>query len=409
MNKNASITIIGGGVVGCAVAYTFTKNRYKNVTVIEKNKKIPDLNQSSRNGGVIHAGLYYPKTIEPLKATLCVEGVKLLYAFCKKHAIPHKKTGKLILAVNKKEEKYLDFFLKIGTENGIKGMKIISGREVMKLEPNVQGVLSALFVPSTGSVALTPLVTTIKSLAEKKGAQFILGTEVTDIKAEKATVSITTKKARKIAVIKTDFLINAAGLYADTIAKLVNPDTTYQIIPARGELFQFDSSDRKNIRTSGAHLYQTPFFYNTETNEIIDVPANQIKKLLKTGAITKTLGSHLSPAFDEKGNKFVLRKTMTVGPLKTLGFGKEDYTTKKKTATDYINRVSYFFPNLKPSDLKPRYTGVMAVLKGKTDFVIEKDAKYPQCLNLVGMDSPAFTASLAIAKHVQNVFENGTM
>jgi L-2-hydroxyglutarate oxidase LhgO len=406
MNKNASITIIGGGVVGCAIAYTFTKNGYKNVTVIEKNKKIPDLNQSSRNGGVIHAGLYYPKTIEPLKAALCVEGVKLLYAFCKKNAIPHKKTGKLILAVNKKEEKYLDFFLKIGTENGIKGMKIISGREVKKLEPNVEGVLAALFVPSTGSVALTPLISTIKSLAEKKGARFILGTEVTDIKTEKDTVTITTKKAKKIVIIKTDFLINAAGLYADTIAKLINPDTTYQIIPARGELFQFDSSARKNIRTTGAHLYQTPFFYNTESNEIIDVPASRIKKLLKTGKITKTLGAHLSPAFDEKGNKFVLRKTMTVGPLKTLGFGKEDYTTKKKTAKDYINRVAYFFPSLKASDLKPRYTGVMAVLKGKTDFVIEKDAKYPRCINLVGMDSPAFTASLAIGKYVQNMVSN---
>ncbi len=406
MNKHASITIIGGGAVGCAIAYTLTKSGYKNVTVIERNKKIPDLNQSSRNGGVIHSGLYYPKSIEPLKATLCVEGVKLLYAFCKNYNVPHKKTGKLILAVNEKDEKYLEFFLKIGKENGIRGMKIISGREVKKLEPNVQGVSQALFVPSTGSVALTPFVTMIKSLAQKKGAQFILGTEVTDIKPEKDIVTITTKKSKKTDVITTDFLINAAGLYADVIAKLINPDTTYQIIPARGELFEFDSGSRKDITTSGTHLYQTPFFYNTETNEIIDVPANQIKKLLQTGKITKTLGAHLSPAFDESGNKFVLRKTMTVGPLKTLGFGKEDYTTKKKTAKDYINRVSYFFPSLKESDLKPRYTGVMAVLKGKTDFVIEKDTKHPHCLNLVGMDSPAFTASLAIGKYVQNIVKN---
>lgn len=95
---HASITIIGGGVVGCAIAYELSRNGHKSILVIERNETIPGLNQSSRNGGVIHSGLYYPQDIEPLKAALCVEGNHLMYEFCARYNLPHRKTGKLITA-----------------------------------------------------------------------------------------------------------------------------------------------------------------------------------------------------------------------------------------------------------------------------------------------------------------------
>jgi len=110
----------------------------------------------------------------------------------------------------------------------------------------------------------------------------------------------------------------------------------------------------------------------------------------------------LSPAYEKKNGKFVLDK-VTISPLKTTGLGKEDYTTQLHSAADYIQRVHYFFPNLKEKDLKPDHTGIMSPLKGYRDFVIKRDRKFPNCINLVGMESPAWTSSFAIAKYVENL------
>src|SRR5207237_459838 len=107
--KNTSIAIIGGGIIGCAIAYELSANGYQQITLFERNNTIPGLNQSSRNGGIIHSGVFYPKDTEPLKATLCVEGNALMHSFAKKHNLPHKKMGKLIVAADAADEEYIDF------------------------------------------------------------------------------------------------------------------------------------------------------------------------------------------------------------------------------------------------------------------------------------------------------------
>jgi hypothetical protein len=81
------------------------------------------------------------------------------------------------------------------------------------------------------------------------------------------------------------------------------------------------------------------------------------------------------------------------------------FFTNLKIAPDYIKEIHDFFPNLKAEDLRPRYAGIMAIVKGEDDFIIKKDDKYPNCIQLVGMDSPGFTSFLAIAKYVRNLIE----
>jgi len=195
--------------------------------------------------------------------------------------------------------------------------------------------------------------------------------------------------------METEFLINSAGLFSDEIARMVNPENSYEIVAARGEIMQFDSSMRKDIALRGIHLYSTPYFYDNETKQIADITSDQIHKSLKQGNVTKTLGVHLSPVLDGR--------TVTVGPLKTLRVGKNDYTTNLQLPRMYIDQVHKIFPNLRVSDLRPKFSGIMAVLKGKTDFVIEKDQKYENCIHLVGMDSPAWTSCLAIARYVREM------
>lgn len=396
MNQSSSITIIGAGIVGCAIAYELSSSGYSNVKVVERNPTVPGLNQSSRSGGVIHSGIYYPKDIEPLKAKLCVEGNSLMYEFCNKFGLPHQKIGKLILALNKREEEYLNFFLKIGIENGIPGISKISASQVKKMVPNLARVQMALYVPSAGSAALSPIVTKLKELSQRSGASYLLNTKIIEIKLSNDSFVLSASSDSQTKTIATEILINAAGLYADEIARMVNPELNYEIDPARGELFEY-KANREDISINGIHIYSTPYCYYNQTKKRADVSIDEILNLLKSRQITKTLGVHLSPVSGD---------TVSVGPLKTLGLGKEDYTSNLKTTADCIRAVNPFFPNLRQVDLKPRFTGIMAVLSGFTDFVIEKDEKYPNCINLVGMDSPAWTASLAIAKYVKNIVNN---
>ncbi|OGH19183.1 MAG: hypothetical protein A3D74_04160 [Candidatus Levybacteria bacterium RIFCSPHIGHO2_02_FULL_37_13] len=392
LNQKYSTVIVGGGIIGCAIAYELSRHGHKNIAVIEKNSTIPGLNQSSTNGGVIHSGIYYPKDIEPLKAKLCVLGNKLMYEFCKKYELPHKRTGKLILARNSQEEENLDFFFQIGIENGVE-IKKISAKLAARMEPNIGTVTSALLVPSTGSAALSPLIEKLKELAKTDGVKFFLGTRVNAIHAEKTKFIITLHTNSGIKSMKSDSVINAAGLYSDEIAKMINPSNNYQIDPVRGELYKYNPTSRKDISFKGMHLYSIPFCYYSGTKQIAELPVAEIRKLLRAGKVTKTLGVHVSPF----GN-FV-----TVGPLKTFNVGKEDYMTNLKNPEDYIQKVHHLMPGLRAEDLKPHYAGIMAVLKGSTDFIIKRDDVFPNCIQLVGMDSPAWTSCLAVAKYVKEL------
>ena len=129
MSEIIPITIIGGGVCGCAVAYELSKLPLGDIALLERNPKIRGENQSSRNSGVIHAGIYYSRDKEPMKARFCVEGNRLLYEFCEEYGIPHKRTGKLVVATNPMEEEYLEDTLRIAQENGVPGVERIDGKK----------------------------------------------------------------------------------------------------------------------------------------------------------------------------------------------------------------------------------------------------------------------------------------
>ena len=110
MSVDVDVAVVGGGVVGCAVARILA-DRFERVFLFERNQGITrGDNQSSRNSGVVHAGIYYDRETRPLKARLCVEGNRLLYDFCERHGVPVLRTGKLVVACEPAEERVLDFY-----------------------------------------------------------------------------------------------------------------------------------------------------------------------------------------------------------------------------------------------------------------------------------------------------------
>src|ERR1700758_2610630 len=149
----ANILIIGGGVIGCAIAREVSQ-QWQDVFLVEQYPKL-GMATSTRNSGVIHSGIYYPEN--SWKALHCVAGNRLTKEFCERHGVPHRTTGKLVVAKDAHEEPALDALLKKGEENGVEGLRIINSQQILAKEPNVRGK-AALEVPSTGICSAEELV-----------------------------------------------------------------------------------------------------------------------------------------------------------------------------------------------------------------------------------------------------------
>jgi L-2-hydroxyglutarate oxidase LhgO len=402
MLVRVKITIIGAGVVGCAIAYQLSK-KYDEIFVIEKNPKVTAENQSSRNSGVIHAGIYYPTNESPLKATLCVQGNQMLYDFCQEFDVPHKQTGKLVLATEDWQLDYLEDTFQIAIDNAVPGAKIISPDEAKAIEPNIQCIEAAYF-PTSGIVEATQLVYRLFTLASQNGVYFVTQTEVVDIKLKNGYFEIFTKIGDQVETFETEILINSAGLYSDEISRKINPECPYEIFPVRGEIAKFYKSPRQEIFHAGMNLYPVPHALNATGKKLI-IPFDEFQKLFKAKKVLKTVGAHLTPTFDLVDGRYEIGNTVTIGPATKSVTNKEDNSSDLYQSEYYYDQVHSFFPNLKVEDISLHQAGVQAKLKNQFDWVIEPDVKHPKCIQLIGIDSPGLTACRAIARYVERLLE----
>ncbi len=396
-----STTIVGGGVVGCAVAFELTRSGFEDILVVERNPRVRGDNQSSRNSGVVHAGIYYSLDKEPLKARLCVEGNRLLYQFCAEFGVPCRPTGKLVVAVDADEEEYLEEVRADAASNGVPGIQVLSGREAQDMEPAVRAT-KALYFPTTGLVEPTEFVGALEREARGAGAVFLTGNRVTRVVPGEDGFVVGVESRSGTETFATDRLINAAGLYSDEIARLVDPESPYRILPIRGEWARFTKARRPETSLGERSVYPAPYGADNVTGERVRVRYAEYRRLLAEGKVTKSIGIHLSPMFDRTEEGYVVGRTVIVGPTYVVGVGKEDYAPKHFEAY-YPPKVNPYFPGLRVEDLELHSTGIRAKLAGRSDFLIEKNPRHPRCLNLIGIDSPGLTASLAIARYVRDM------
>lgn len=378
------ITIIGGGVVGCAIAYELSKfYPEREIVLLEKNPGLGE-EQSSRNSGVIHSGIYYDNA--PLKRKFCIEGNKLLYSFCQQYNIPCVKTGKFIVATNDAEDKIVDKYLKNALLNNLDGVKKVTAKEVKEKEPNVN-VKTALWCPDTGIIDVPTYIHTLAKLAKQHKVEILTQAKVVKILPINDSFEITVEYKNKIfETFKSNIVINSAGLYSDEIAKMVNPNVKFEIVPIRGEYYRFDSSSRKEINVFGTNIYPVGEWYHVDDKEYF------------------VLGVHLTPTFElTQDNKKIVGRYILVGPNSKYVKNKTDYETGREGPEYFVKQINKFFPNLTASDLQKDYAGIRAKLKHTDDFVIQKDTLYPNMINLIGIDSPGLTSSLAIAKYVREL------
>lgn len=386
--QHVPLTIIGAGVIGSALAYELSKE-IGGIIVLEKDTRIPGDNQSTRSSSVIHAG-YYPQETMPLKAKLCAQGNSLLYHYCTEHQISHAQIGKLVVATNSQEEEYLEEVLKIARENEIPRVTLLTSSQAKEIEPNVH-CTSALYFPTSGLLDVPALIESFR----KSDAFFVPANKVIGITPSKKNFSLEILCNGHMDTFESEVVINAAGLYADEIAKMVNPQFPYTIIPTRGESAKFYANiPEMQLRH---HIYPVPYFYDNQSGERLHVSAKKANELQRLGKATRTVGIHLSPTLAENNE---MGKVVTIGPAKAVHVGKEELGHKHQPM-HYLNAVQPFFPSLPVDKIELDQSGIMAVLREHADWVIEKDRKYGHFIHLVGIDSPGITACLSIAKYVK--------
>jgi glycerol-3-phosphate dehydrogenase len=363
----ANILIIGGGVVGCAIARAVSA-RWEDVFLVEQNPKL-GMATSSRNSGVVHSGIYYPKN--SLKARHCIEGNRLTYEFCKKHGVPFRHTGKLVVAGNAHEEADLEALKKKGEGNGVEGLRLIGPEEIRKREPHIRGS-AAMVVPSTGIVSAEELVHAYARIATGQGAEIVTHARVVSLEpvagAVRVGLRIGDEEDVQDEMIEARCVINAAGLYADEVAALMG-NKSWKIYPVRGEYCE--------VRGPRASLI----------NDLV-YPLPHSDGLSLGVHFTKTLWG-----------------TFLLGPTATYVDSKENYEKNRLPIAAFAESAKTLLPEIEESDLQIGYSGLRPKLvpptgHGIADFVITRDATVAHAIQLVGIESPGLTAAPSIAEHV---------
>ena len=363
----ADVLIIGGGVVGCAIAEALSR-RWQDVFLVEQCPKM-GMATSSRNSGVIHSGIYYPTN--SLKARLCVEGNRMTKAFCEKHNVAHRTTGKIVVATDPGEEPALQALKKKGQENGVEGLRLLDAAGIRTREPHVRGYV-ALDIPSTGIVCAEELVHAFARIAESQGANLVNRARVEFLEAQKDSVEVGLRigdeERSETEKISARCVINSAGLYADEVAQLLGP-RPWKIYPVRGEYCE--------LRGAKAALVN-----------------NLVYPLPHSGGLT--LGLHFTKT---------LCGTTLVGPTARYVESKENYERERMSVPEFAADVKSLIPEIEAQDMYLAYTGLRPKLvppdgHGIADFVIERDRQVPNVIQLVGIESPGLTAAPAIADYV---------
>lgn len=367
---DVSASIIGAGVVGLAIG-AWLSECMDGVFILEKNDRFGQ-ETSSRNSEVIHSGIYYPTG--SLKASLCVEGNRMLYEYCALHDVPHRKLGKLVVATSPDEVARLDAILRQSQVNGVSDGYLMTAAEVAEMEPQVNA-LAAIYFPSTGIIDSMGLMQSLARDCAVHQATMVYRSEVTDIRKIEGGYEVQVKEPDGRYSFSTKYLINAAGLNSDKIARLsgtfIESD---QLFFWKGEYFAVRNAKRKSIN----HL-------------VYPVPqANHV-----------SLGVHATIGLDH---------SLKLGPDATfLPDGGIEYSVHSSKRQAFYEGASRFLPFLEADDLSPDQAGIRPKLikpGGKErDFVIREEtmAGMPGLVNLIGIESPGLTSCLAIAKHIDNL------
>lgn len=354
--------VVGAGVVGLAVARAMA-TAGREVVVLESETHI-GTGVSSRNSGVIHAGIYYEST--SLKARVCVQGKHALYRFCEEHAVSHARIGKLVVATDAAQLPALKKIQERARRNGVDDLEYLTPVEVTELEPVVR-CAGALLSPSTGIVDAHEYMLALQGDAEDCGSVLAVGTEFVSASVHGDGLRVRAGGSDPM-TLDCNLLVNCAGLGAQTVAGAIEglaTDTIPALHPAKGNYFQ------------------------------LTVPC-PFRRLIYPMPGAAALGVHVG--LDLAGRcKF--------GP--DLHWVDElDYDVDETRSQGFYTAIRRYWPELPNDSLEPDYTGIRPKIYAKgepaRDFYVQCADEHgiAGLINLYGIESPGLTSAIAIGEYV---------
>jgi L-2-hydroxyglutarate oxidase LhgO len=365
MADRVECVVVGAGVVGLAVARALALAG-REVLLLEAESH-PGTVTSARNSGVIHAGLYYAPG--SFKARFCVAGNRALYEYCRARGVEHHDCGKLIVANGEEEEQVLLHLLERAHRNDVPNVRMISGTEARHLEPELR-CSAALLCPSSGIVDQHPLMLALQGDMENAGGTLVCDCRVESIGRLDAGFLVKTG-GDAATELEAGFVVNSAGL------------------DAVGLLSRIEGYARNRIPT--LHLARGNYF--------TVAARSPFKHLIYPVPHAAGLGIHAT---------LDLGKRVRFGP-DVEWIDRIDYSVNSARAPLFYDAIRRYWPKLADGALTPDYTGIRPKLHGpgepQPDFRIEtsKDHGLPGLVNLLGIESPGLTSSLAIGDYVASL------
>ena len=392
--------IIGGGIVGAAVAYKLSlKYPERTLALVEKESQL-SLHQTGRNSGVIHSGIYYKPG--SLKAKNCLAGRRQLVEFAEKHEVAHEICGKLILATKSEELVLLEAIFERGLQNGTPGIRYLSKDEIESYEPFAKG-LKAIWVPGAGIIDYPAAVKKMVDLALKSnpGNRIFLGKEVQGIgrSGPEVQIQIGDTSLKEFETMNAKQVIVCAGLQSDGIARLDGLELDMQIVGFRGDYYELNQTARHKVR----HLIypvpdpRYPFLgvhFTPMTGGHVECGPNAVFTFKREGYNRTSFNLRdTAQALSFRGTWKLFSKNWRKG--------LEEYRRafSKKL---FLHELQAMIPSLAEHEIVPTRSGVRAQavsLGGEMidDFVIRKNKGV---IHVINAPSPAATACLAIADEI---------
>jgi L-2-hydroxyglutarate oxidase LhgO len=361
--------VIGAGIVGLAIAGELARSG-KSVFVLEAGSHV-GCGISSRNSEVIHSGIYYPTN--SLKHLLCVEGRRLLYAYCDSHGVAYRKCGKIVVAVDDLEAEEIAAIARRATQNNVKNVETLDAPAAKRLEPAVRAV-SALHVKETGIIDSHGFMLSLVGEIEDSGGAVMLNHRVLSgrpSRAHRYELDVASPSGRL--TITTRTLVLAAGPWTNALTAAIEGMGAIdapRLFLAKGSYFAFSGRP-------------------TFTRLVYPVP------------VQGGLGIHLTLALDGR-----IRLGPDVEWLETRDPDQVDFGVEPSRAEGFYACARRYWPDLPDGALTPDYAGVRPKLSGPgapaADFLLQGPQQHglPGVVALYGIESPGLTSSLAIGARV---------
>lgn len=371
--------VIGGGVVGLAIARQLSHRPDATTVLIERHPAV-GTETSSRNSEVIHAGIYYGAG--SLKTRLCIRGRELLYDLCARHDVGHRRTGKWIVAQTEAQREALERIERFCREEIGVPVRWVGAGEVEREGEGVRTEAGALESPTTGIVDSHGLMVCLMGLLEEAGGVVALNSPVEDVTPLGDNgdggwqVDVGDASSGETSTITAETIINAAGLGAVDVHNMIVPESEHKkLYYAKGNYFSYGASHPRVSRL----IYPAP----------------------EPGA--GGLGTHLT--LDLGGQ-------LRFGPDVEWVDSPHYLAVNTARFDQAVSEIRKYLPDIDVASLRPDYAGIRPKLgrlgavgagKGFQDFVIRKEDGYEGWVNLLGIESPGLTSSLAIGEMVEEI------